>query len=58
MKENIPYPKECNDCGRKKRCVFPEKYYEECPCPKCIVKIICSEMCDERAWRRGSTYYR
>jgi hypothetical protein len=36
----------CKGCYRRKYC-FYIKHKDNCPCAICLVKGICSEMCDE-----------
>ena len=46
--------KNCRGCRSKERCSFLVYYYEfefnkyVCPCTTCLVKIMCSQMCEER----------
>lgn len=54
--------KECDGCSYQKRmndkninCLVRFKYLEgieNCPCQKCIIKMICSTFCKERSdWK-------
>lgn len=36
----------CKGCNAKYICVYI-KYSETCPCPTCIVKMVCNTLCDQ-----------
>jgi len=46
------FPEVCESCARKRRCLYPDKYYERCICVECLVKTTCSLMCAERLLKR------
>jgi len=36
----------CKGCNSDKHCAYTE-YSNDCPCSKCLVKVICLDICDE-----------
>lgn len=71
MKRNVNTPKQCRGCKNYTRmdyrcrlrvqgCKYTKygkDHIKDCPCSKCLIKVMCREPCPQLMWNSDYSFY-